>query len=486
MQKYTNNVQTINGKAIANAQVTVNILNAGVATLYSDNSGTPLANPVITDPYGVFSFYAEDGRYTLSILAGGVTTTVTDILLEDPLDGSPAAFSDITVDSITVDGVDLSASNGSSAIGFLQAGTDAVATNVQTKLRNFPSSSDYSTNADYMAAVDALSTGKQYVSEGVKITRIPDRLFVGNAATSYAGGPSPDAGTSWLGSASEGPHYLLSNATFIAMPETRRYGIIGAAKTDLPLGGGSAIGMGSIIINDATGADAVPGWGYIVEAQHETVDSTTWGIEVAIKNASGGVTTVNPFSTTGTNKTYGIQLSGGGDNAFGPAATNPCTAGVVFSTNNGMGFNSGIVFFSGSVPTNNAIELPYNYRMAWYDSMGGQSAIISSTNNTPSTQMRFNIGPNNFNFMNNAGKTVFYISTSATAVNRVQITAGDTGVHPQITVEGDDANLDIRLIPKGTGAIRFGSWISNADTAITGYITIKDSVGTTRKLATIA
>jgi hypothetical protein len=143
MQKYTNNVQTINGKAIANAQVTVNILNAGVATLYSDNSGTPLANPVITDPYGVFSFYAEDGRYTLSILAGGVTTTVTDILLEDPLDGSPAAFSDITVDSITVDGVDLSASNGSSAIGFLQAGTGAVARTAQSKLRDTVSVKDF-------------------------------------------------------------------------------------------------------------------------------------------------------------------------------------------------------------------------------------------------------------------------------------------------------------------------------------------------------
>jgi hypothetical protein len=42
------------------------------------------------------------------------------------------------------------------------------------------------------------------------------------------------------------------------------------------------------------------------------------------------------------------------------------------------------------------------------------------------------------------------------------------------------------LTPKGTGNVRFGTFTVNADTAITGYITIKDAGGTTRKLATIA
>lgn len=51
---------------------------------------------------------------------------------------------------------------------------------------------------------------------------------------------------------------------------------------------------------------------------------------------------------------------------------------------------------------------------------------------------------------------------------------------------GADTDIDIRLSPKGSGVVRLGSWTSNADAAVNGYITIKDAGGTTRKLATIA
>jgi hypothetical protein len=41
------------------------------------------------------------------------------------------------------------------------------------------------------------------------------------------------------------------------------------------------------------------------------------------------------------------------------------------------------------------------------------------------------------------------------------------------------------LTPKGAGAVRFGTLTASADAPITGYITIKDSDGTVRKLAVI-
>ena len=61
-----------------------------------------------------------------------------------------------------------------------------------------------------------------------------------------------------------------------------------------------------------------------------------------------------------------------------------------------------------------------------------------------------------------------------------------------LAVEGSSTNIDLRLIPKGTGAVRlgtvvrFGSFTSNADAPINGYVTIVDDAGNTRKLATIA
>ena len=49
-----------------------------------------------------------------------------------------------------------------------------------------------------------------------------------------------------------------------------------------------------------------------------------------------------------------------------------------------------------------------------------------------------------------------------------------------------DANIDITFTPKGTGNVRFGTHAAVAAEVITGYITIKDSSGTLRKLAVIS
>lgn len=49
-----------------------------------------------------------------------------------------------------------------------------------------------------------------------------------------------------------------------------------------------------------------------------------------------------------------------------------------------------------------------------------------------------------------------------------------------------DANIDITFTPKGTGNVRFGTHSALAAETITGYIQIKDSSGTLRKLAVIS
>lgn len=121
MQKYSNVVQDRQGRAIAGAKVTVNVLGGGLASLYSDNGVTVIDNPLTTNSVGHFEFYAADGRYSLSIsVANVVTATETDILLEDPADGSAA----------------LAAPSGSSKVGFQQSGTGAVARTVQDELRD--------------------------------------------------------------------------------------------------------------------------------------------------------------------------------------------------------------------------------------------------------------------------------------------------------------------------------------------------------------
>lgn len=92
-------------------------------------------------------------------------------------------------------------------------------------------------------------------------------------------------------------------------------------------------------------------------------------------------------------------------------------------------------------------------------------------------------------FSSNLNQTnyTFRIAAGSTAnANYLQVAPSATTASPSISSLGSDTNIDLTLTPKGTGNVRFGTLTASADAAITGYITIKDSGGTVRKLAVIA
>jgi hypothetical protein len=67
----------------------------------------------------------------------------------------------------------------------------------------------------------------------------------------------------------------------------------------------------------------------------------------------------------------------------------------------------------------------------------------------------------------------------------LSITGGIAGASPVLSTNGSDTNIDLALTPKGTGNVRFGTYTGTA-LSIAGYIEIKDSGGTVRKLAVVA
>lgn len=77
------------------------------------------------------------------------------------------------------------------------------------------------------------------------------------------------------------------------------------------------------------------------------------------------------------------------------------------------------------------------------------------------------------------------LHTAGTIVNYAAVTGSITNTAPAFSVAGSDTNIDLALTPKGTGLVRFGTRTATSDVAITGYLEIKDSGGTTRKLAII-
>jgi hypothetical protein len=78
------------------------------------------------------------------------------------------------------------------------------------------------------------------------------------------------------------------------------------------------------------------------------------------------------------------------------------------------------------------------------------------------------------------------LEASATGnANYFSMVGTAAGTAPVLSVKGSDTNIDLALTPKGTGNVRFGTHTGTADTAVSGYIEIKDSGGTIRKLAVI-
>lgn len=65
---------------------------------------------------------------------------------------------------------------------------------------------------------------------------------------------------------------------------------------------------------------------------------------------------------------------------------------------------------------------------------------------------------------------------TATTIHTIETESAGTG----------EADIDLALVPKGTGRVRYGTHSAIAAETITGYITVKDSGGTERKLAVVS
>src|SRR5688572_2652419 len=78
MQKRIHSAQDSTGRAIPTASVRVTIAGTStLATLYSDNGVTALANPLTTSATdGTYSYYAANGRYTEVVTKSGYTFSV--------------------------------------------------------------------------------------------------------------------------------------------------------------------------------------------------------------------------------------------------------------------------------------------------------------------------------------------------------------------------------------------------------------------------
>jgi hypothetical protein len=78
------------------------------------------------------------------------------------------------------------------------------------------------------------------------------------------------------------------------------------------------------------------------------------------------------------------------------------------------------------------------------------------------------------------------LATSGVMVNYVHIQGSNTGTAVNIASSGTNTNIDISFTPKGSsGVVQFGTYTASSTLTIVGYVEIKDSSGTIRRLAVV-
>jgi hypothetical protein len=182
-----------------------------------------------------------------------------------------------------------------------------------------------------------------------------------------------------------------------------------------------------------------------------------------------------------------------------PGVTNTC--GILFATEPNLGsiaseagedifINAGI---SSSGNLNLGVQSKLVLRIADVGANG--NFLKASANNTPLLKADHASAANVALTLSSKGTSSVSILTGggqqlevidrASAVNRASVRGGAAGAGVTFGAVGE-SNIDVLLSPAGTGVLRFGTHSSIVAETVTGYITIKDSAGTTRKLAVVS
>lgn len=198
MPLYTNTEIDQYGRPIPGAKVYVYTYDDGGLASLTDSIGNSIGNPVETDGYGVFEFYASTGLYNIDSWLNGVlyykdrTVPVGDILLppdilvpvQNLIDASLAA-------SQAAQDAALAGATGSSIIGWQQSGSGAVARTVETKLRD-----PNQTVRDFGAATDGVTNARPAfaLADVVGAFTVPRGLYLISSSITIANPVTFDPG----------------------------------------------------------------------------------------------------------------------------------------------------------------------------------------------------------------------------------------------------------------------------------------------------
>ena len=335
-----------------------------------------------------------------------------------------------------------------------------------------------------------VSTNQIFTDSGANINKFNDRVFVGGATV--ASGDSTHSIKDWVDSfystIGESQSYVPVSV-FNSFTSNNQYSLMGgffAAQTLTTAANTTAIGLMALGLCNDTANTGKGGWALYTEG-HKLANVNGYLIsqEFEVRNLGPSII-ADPYTTnegTGGNQATTVVLIGAGCGLSTANAGNTVTVGVAFGGT--AKFNTGINFNNGCLDPlngNTAISFAQNHTLSWYFGASQRAARVYSSANNSAMDINFLNAQINFNNVTDGNTAFKFTGYPGNIANGLLFGASVAGTgYVTISSFGADGNVDILLNTVGSGGVRFGSYVGTPATS-SGYIYIKDSGGTLRKL----
>jgi hypothetical protein len=310
-----------------------------------------------------------------------------------------------------------------------------------------------------------------------------------DASKYFAGGvTTATTGSNWVETLRE---FSTSIAQSAVVSTIGQIGITAASRTsdhDVVDSQGT-IGLEAIVNNDNTG-ELMGAFGSYLEVHRQATCGTAIGMEIDIVNM-GSLQTITPYTniSVGGGYTPALWVASGGGDVVG-ATTASIAIGIL---DNNASFEKGIIFIDGALTVRadglyEAMGVPVNYAMSWWDNGGAINANIYSSATDLSLNIAFENGKISFETIAQAEQASIDTSGIITG-NSLKVGAAPVGalsVHLSAVNFNDDLsdNAVAIVLPSGYTRWRILSInISGASASITtataGAFTAAAGAGTT-------
>lgn len=282
-----------------------------------------------------------------------------------------------------------------------------------------------------------------------------------SASTAYAALSifgQAEAVPDWLSPLITSSFNLTQKTLFPVLSQAGQLGVVGATRTsDNTTDPGAELGIGlmGFVSNDAIGGNQQQGFAGYFEAQQKVGAGFTAGVEIDAVNQSGVVSQINPYSLlTAPTFNIGLWVAAGGARS---GVVNSSAAMAVLG--NGAIFDKGLVFMAGSIASNEAIAMASGHALQWWGGAGATSFINSVATSSnfgitiTDTVIAFCVGEPGGSETSSGS---LLVENVANAVNFVDVAGGITGSAVRIKADGSDANINLQLLPKGSGYLDLG------------------------------